>query len=127
MTLNAPVSKDEVNQQPIPTIWRSALWLIVEAIKSNDYSLTNTNSSIKPISLSDATRIQENIEDYGCKLASLPDQAWNTSVCQWMRGYWDILVDLYTVQEGGSDLVLSVRVYEQDNKFEFEIMSVHVE
>lgn len=127
MTLNVPVKKDEANQQPIPNIWRSALNLIVEAIKSNDYSLAKANTSIKPISLSDATRIQENIEDYGCEVVSLPDETWNTSVCQWMGGFWDVLIDLYTVEEGRSDLALSVRVYEQGNEFEFEVISVHVE
>ncbi|QGT96863.1 hypothetical protein D3795_09725 [Pseudidiomarina andamanensis] len=96
-------------------------------MKSNDYSLVNVDTSIKPISLSDATRIQENIEDYGCEVLSLRDETWITSVCQWMGGYWDVLIDLYTVEEGRSDLALSVRVYEHGSEFEFEVMSVHVE
>jgi hypothetical protein len=121
------VTKDEQNQQPIPTVWRSLLSKIVDAIKDNDYSLTNANSSIRSITPSDAIRINENIEDYGYKIISLPEETWNTSACQWMKGYWDALVDLYTKEEGRSDLILSVRIYEQGSGFEYEVMSVHVE
>lgn len=127
MSENVIVSKDEQNQQPIPTVWREVLVLIVEAIKSNNYSLIDSDSSIRLTSPSDKKRIEENIEEYGCRLISLPEEAWNTSACQWMKGYWEILVDLYTVEEGQSDLVLSVRVYEKNDEFEYEIMSVHVE
>lgn len=37
-----------------------------------------------------------------------------------------VLVDLYTVEEGASDLVLAMRVYEKRSAFEFEILSVYV-
>jgi hypothetical protein len=127
MSENVIVSKDEQNQQPIPTVWREVLVLIVEAIKSNNYSLIDSDSSIRLTSPSDRKRIEENIEEYGCRLMSLPEEAWNTSACQWMKGYWEVLVDLYTVEEGQSDLVLSIRVYEKNDEFEYEIMSVHVE
>lgn len=121
------VTKDELNQQPIPTEWRSQLIQIVEAIGTNDFSLIDASFTIRSITQSDRIRISQNIEDYGCELISLPDETWKTSACQWMRGYWDVLVDLYTVEEGRSDLILSVRVYEQDSGFQFEVMSVHVE
>lgn len=49
-----------------------------------------------------------------------------TSVCQWVGGYWDVLIDLYTVEESVSDLALSVRVYETAAGYEFDIQSVHV-
>jgi hypothetical protein len=43
-----------------------------------------------------------------------------------MRGYWDVLVDLFTVEEGASDLVLAVGVYEKGSAYIFEVQSVHV-
>jgi hypothetical protein len=43
-----------------------------------------------------------------------------------MRSYWDVLVDLYTAEEGSSDLVLAVRVFELGADFEFEVESIHV-
>jgi hypothetical protein len=56
----------------------------------------------------------------------LPEETWKTSACQWMRGYWDVLVDLFTVEEGASDLALAVRVYEEGSAYAFDIQSVHV-
>lgn len=67
-----------------------------------------------------------NVDAYGARLASLPEEAWNTSVCQWMVGYWDVLVDLFTIDEGLSDLVLAVRVYEDGVGYSFKIQSVYV-
>lgn len=71
-------------------------------------------------------QIAANINEYGAHLSKLPAEAWQTSVCQWMRSYWDALVDLFTIEEGASDLVLAVRIYEQDSTYSFEIQSVYV-
>jgi len=43
-----------------------------------------------------------------------------------MGGYWDALVDLFTEEEGRSDLVLSLHVREGGGEYLFEVMSVHV-
>lgn len=43
-----------------------------------------------------------------------------------MISHWDVLVDLWTVESGASDLVLFARVFEVENGFRFEIASVHV-
>ena len=42
-------------------------------------------------------------------------------------GYWEVLVDLFTVEEGCSDLALFVRVYPREGSYVFQILSVHVE
>lgn len=64
--------------------------------------------------------------DYGETLIELPDDAWNTSVSQWMGDHWQVLVDLWTVELGASDVVMNVRVFEIDGGFRAEIDSVHV-
>lgn len=120
------MNKDEENQRPIPSVWKGTLILIVEAIKLNNYEELNSASNVRTIQKLDVDRINENIEDYGCQLISLPESTWQTSVCQWQCEYWDVLVDLYTVEEGESDLSLSVRVLEKKHEFEFEVISVHV-
>lgn len=79
-----------------------------------------------PISEEDAEAIADNIYDYGAQLISLPDAAWQTSVCQWQDGHWVVLVDLFTEDEGASDLVLHVRVYENGSAFVFEVHLVYV-
>ncbi|WP_426107932.1 DUF7668 domain-containing protein [Massilia sp. TSP1-1-2] len=121
-----PVLKDEFNQSPIPTEWRRALTEIVEGLKNGDFDLVRRVDGVRPISTEDEIRIARNINRYGARLTSLPEATWHTSVCQWMIGYWDALVDLYTEQEGASDLVLEVRVYEESVGFAYEILSVHV-
>jgi len=43
-----------------------------------------------------------------------------------MKGYWDVMIDLYSIEEGASDLILLVRVYEKGSSYIYEIQSVHV-
>ena len=81
---------------------------------------------VRPISERDAQSIAENIQDYGAQLTSLPEETWQTSVCQWMGNYWDVMVDLYTAEEGRSDLVLNVRVYEEGSAYFFDVHFVYV-
>ncbi|QHJ14081.1 hypothetical protein FX988_04363 (plasmid) [Paraglaciecola mesophila] len=124
--MTVPIVKDEETQQPIPTIWRDTIVKIVDAIRFNNIDDFNAIPYVKGVSEKDAEGFQENIEDYGCRLTNLPDATWQSSTCQWMREYWDALIDLYTVEEGESDLALYLRVHEKGQKFEFEVMSIHV-
>ncbi|MDY7537167.1 hypothetical protein QN372_03455 [Undibacterium sp. RTI2.1] len=121
-----PVLKDEHNQSSIPTAWRRAFADIVEGLKEENFDLVRKVEGVRQISAEDAARIAGNIKRYGAQLTSLPEDTWRTSACQWMIGYWDALVDLYTVDEGASDLALVVRVYEEGSAYAFEILSVHV-
>jgi hypothetical protein len=120
------ISKDENRQSPIPTAWRKALSDVVEALKDGDFTLEQGVAGVRPVSSDCAARMASNVEKYGARLTSLPDAAWDTSACQWMRSYWDVLIDLFTHEEGASDLALAVRVYEVDTTYEFEIQSLHV-
>ena len=126
MTEAVPVLKDEHEQKPIPSVWRSTFSDIVEALKQGDYGLTRGVASVRPISAEKAAGIARYIKNYGAHLISLPEEAWQTSVCQWMRDYWDVLIDLYTIEEGASDLALAVRVYEEGSAYAFEVHLVYV-
>jgi hypothetical protein len=59
-----------------------------------------------------AEQIRRYLADYGCTLVELPEDTWQTSVSQWMETHWEVLVDLWTAEEGRSDLVLAGRVVE---------------
>jgi len=83
-------------------------------------------SGVCAIPAEQQARIADNIKEYGAHPVELPEQSWDTSVCQWMGGYWDALIDLFTEEEGRSDLVLSLRVTERVGGYRFEVMSVHV-
>ena len=126
MNTHMQVLKDPEQQILIPAIWRPTLVLIVNAIKQNDYRNLESVPEVRPLSSRDAKAIAANIQDYGVQLLDLPEASWQTSACQWMDGYWDILVDLFSVEEGASDLSLGVRVHETAAGYEFEIQSVYV-
>ena len=120
------VSKDEHQQQPIPAAWRSTFVAIVESLIEGKAELMGDVVGVRPIAAVDAAHIASEIQDYGATLVSLPEDTWNSSVCQWMLGYWDVVIDLFTVEEGASDLVLAVRVWEEGAGYVFEVRSVHV-
>eukprot|EP01037_Dinobryon_pediforme_P020035 gene20034-20565_t len=80
-----------------------------------------------PISGNEAERLRRNISAYGAHLSELPERAWQTSVCRWMEGYWDVLVDLFTEEEGESDLVLFIKVYEREGSYRFNVESIHAD
>lgn len=121
-----PVLKDEENELPVPTLWRRTFIEVVEAFKDGDFRLLRGVAGLRPISEMEADRIAGNIAAYGEKLISLPDGAWGTSVYLWMGDYWEVLIDLYTLGEGRSDLVLFVDVHEGSRGYCFEVTSVHV-
>lgn len=121
-----PISKDEKDQQPIPTAWRATLLEIVEAFKDGDYILSRGVKGVRPVSQKRAKAMADNVSDYGARLVSLPEKAWQSSVSMWMLDYWEVLVDLFTVEEGASDLVLHVRVFEVGSGYEYEIVNVYV-
>jgi len=126
MTNDSLILKDEGSQIPIPELWRSTFKTIIEALKEDDFRLGQGIVGVRPISKENSAIIANNIVVYGCRLASLPEETWDSSVCLWMDGYWDVLVDLYTEEEGASDLVLAARVYEEGASFAFELQSVYV-
>jgi hypothetical protein len=43
-----------------------------------------------------------------------------------MDGHWEVMIDLFTVEEGASDLVLALRVYEKGLSYSFDIQLVYV-
>ncbi len=118
--------KDELKEHPVPHAWRPTLGKIVDGLVQHDYQLDRRVDRVKPISEATARQIREYISDYGERLIALPADTWKSSVAQWMGGYWDVLVDLWTEAEGPSDLVLSVRVTESDGSFEYEVQLVFV-
>jgi hypothetical protein len=126
MSKTVPVFKDEDHQKPVPTAWRATLSGIVDALKDDDFKLERGIAGVRPLSSEVAVRISANIRSYGARLTALPEETWRTSACQWMRGYWDVLVDLFTIEEGASDLTLAVRVYEEGSAYVFDVQSVHV-
>lgn len=121
-----PVTKDSDNEGPIPSAWRPILKNIIDAFVRHDYRLADGVAGVAPVSEETATQIRTYIQEYGAKLVSLPQESWATSVCIWMGDHWDALIDLWTEEEGSSDLVLQVHVSEVDSEFLVTVYMVYV-
>lgn len=123
MSNTMPILKDELREHPVPTQWRTTIRLIVDSLLASELPRI---AGVMTMPQDVFAQVKSNIESYGVNLVPLPEETWSTSVSQWILDYWDVLVDLYSVEEGRSDLVLSLRVYKIDGSFEMEIKSVHV-
>ncbi len=127
MNSEVSITKNGESEGPIPSIWRPKLNEIVEAFANLNIEALNSIDGILTISQSEFQRVLENIEAYGDKLTQLDHEVWDTSVYIWMGKYWELLVDLTTLREVVSDLVLFVNVYEKNaSEYEFEVTSIHV-
>ncbi|MCL6418119.1 DUF7668 domain-containing protein [Aestuariirhabdus haliotis] len=120
------IDKDEVQQRPVPSVWRDIFIKVVRSFVVGDYQLNAGIKTVLPVSKETAAQISDYIEDYGEQLIELPEETWNTSVCLWMGDHWDVLVDLWTEAEGRSDLVLSAQVMESDQGYRVQIYMVYV-
>lgn len=121
-----PLRKDEERQQLVPSVWRTTITEIVQAFSRGDFGINQGIAGVHPISPEQAARMSQNVKAYGARLAGLPEETWRTSVCQWMQGHWDVLVDLYDEVHGAIDLVLHLRVSEDGNIYKIEVRSLHV-
>lgn len=80
-----PILKDEEQEHPVLSLWRSRLRDIAEALKDGNFNLRGL-ADVDPLDDATAARITRNINDYGCTLTSHPEASWDTSVCPWQGG-----------------------------------------
>jgi hypothetical protein len=118
--------KDELGQHAVPVVWRGVLRDVVGRLVAGDYSLTKPVDSVAPVSPAIAEQMREYVADYGATLVELPDDWWASSVAQWYGDHWEVLVDLWTAEEGRSDLVLFCSVRENASGYLTALESIHV-
>lgn len=121
----SPARKDTEAEQPIPLAWRPTIEAIVIAFVELDYGLARGVSGVRPPDQSSVDQIAGYIADYGASLVELPSTTWETSLCQWTGSKWDLLIDLWTAEEGRSDMVLTLSVEESDELL-FTVHMVYV-
>jgi hypothetical protein len=121
-----PAQKDEQAQHPIAGAWRATLRDVVRRFGSGDYGLSTGVPGVAPVAAATAEQIRKYVADYRATLVELPDDTWRTSVAQWYGTHWELLVDLWTAEEGRSDLVLFCTVREADDGHLITLESVHV-
>jgi hypothetical protein len=113
-------------EQTIPVEWRDSLKCIVDDIRRKRFFPKSFKSFYYTVTDDNVSRIYSNLDAYGEELDILHDNTWNTSICRWTGSSWHVLLDLFTVEGGASDLVLFVDVYPEGAKYRFDIRSVHV-
>ena len=124
MTHTLPLKNS--HEEPVPHAWRPTLTAIANCVVRDDYDDLRHFPRVTPPSAESAKRIRGNLRDYGQTFTELSEDTWRSSVSSWQGPYWELLVDLWTVESGRSDLVLFVHVSESSEGLRFEIDDVHV-
>lgn len=119
------VQMDE-GEHSVPELWRPKFKEIAAALAAGDFQLCEARvEGVEPVTRDTADLIAANVKAYGDCLTSLDEATWDRSVYMWMGGYWQVLVDLSTMNEPVSDLTLHAKVYQADCS-RLRIDSVHV-
>lgn len=120
--------KDPQHEHPIAVVWRDTFRAIVACAVAGDYELQGI-PGVKALSPEEGLYVlRDRVTNYGdVTLVELPDATWETSVAIWGGfDYWDVLIDLHTVEEGRSDLVLGAQVTEADQGYSYEVHMIYV-
>jgi hypothetical protein len=119
--------KDGEHEGPVPQQWRATLAAIVDSLVRKDAILAAGVDSVDPVPPDTTASCLDAVDAYGgVTLLPVPDETWKTSVALWRGGHWEVLVDLWTAEEGRSDLLLAVDVFEHDDGYRFRIHLVYV-
>lgn len=58
---------------------------------------------------------------------SLAEESWHTSVCLYLENEsWNAIIDLFTVEEGRSDLIIDLFIVKKEDQFIFRINDIYV-
>lgn len=118
--------KDE-SEGPVPELWRPTFSALVDSLVERAPTIGGGLPEVEPVP--DAVREQclSAVDNYGdVDLVPLPQETWKSSVTAWQGDHWLCLIDLWTEQEGRSDLVLEAEVRERTPGFRFTVNMVYV-
>lgn len=118
--------KDEDAAHPIAGSWRPIFLEVVKAFAKGDFELSQGVPGVELVDPGIASQNREYVREYGEVLVELPKETWDTSCAQWMGSFWEVLIDLYTENEGSSDLVLTGRMNELNGKPQFTVGLIYV-
>jgi len=118
--------KDE-SEGPVPELWRPTFSAVVDSLVERAPTIGGGLPEVEPVP--DAVREQclSAVDNYrDVDLVPLPQETWKSSVTAWQGDHWLCLIDLWTEQEGRSDLVLEAEVRERTPGFRFTVTMVYV-
>ena len=110
-------------EQPIPIGWRATLKDVADAFVAGRIP---RGDHIRSVDAKTAEVSFNNLRSYPDAIGPLNEISWNTSICAWTGGYWEVLVDLTTRDGSRSDLVLHAKAFEVDGRIEVEPYLVYV-
>jgi hypothetical protein len=114
---------------PIPDEWRSTFERLVHRLAIGDYAGLARDGVVSATRGPDDTSIGTWIERYPGTLINLPEEAWAFSdhyAIETEPRIWYVRLDLWTAEEGRSDLSLEARVWEVGLGIKVLIDEVHV-
>jgi hypothetical protein len=112
---------------PVPDVWRPTLSLLVDSLAERAPTIGGGLPEVEPVPGTVREQCLSAVDDYGdVDLVPLPQETWKTSVTAWQGDHWLCLIDLWTEQEGRSDLVLEAEVREGESGFRFTVNMVYV-
>lgn len=115
------------NEGPIPDAWRPTFAAVVNSIVERAAMIGGGLPEVDPVSEGVREQCLAAVDSYGdVDLVPLPNKTWETSVAAWQGDHWLCLIDLWTSQEGRSDLVLEAEVRERAPGFRFTVNMVFV-
>lgn len=118
---------DDLAEGPVPQGWRPTLEALVDSLVRRDRVIGDGVVGVEPVSAGLRATCLDAIDAYGkVTLVSLPQEAWDTSVAASWGDRCRCLVDLWTEEEGRSDLVLEVDVVDEDQGPRFSVHLVYV-
>ncbi|MEU8660586.1 DUF7668 domain-containing protein [Actinoplanes philippinensis] len=119
--------KDEEREGPVAQVWRPTLAAVVDSLVQREGVLARGLRAVEPVSPVRTRSCLDAVDAYGgVTLVPLPDEAWNTSVAIWRGDHWNCLVNLWTAEEGRSDLALDADIFERGGSYRYRVNLVHV-
>ncbi|WP_299390669.1 hypothetical protein [Pelagibius sp.] len=111
---------------PLDSRLKPAIWDLVEHIVKGDFGALEVDGRVGRLTASDLRRV---IAEYGRKLISLPDDGWNFADSYPIEGSdaeWSVDLPLWTVEEGLSDLTLTMNIRIDNDDVIVRIEDLHV-
>jgi hypothetical protein len=118
-----------VDETPVPERWRPALASVIHRLVERDYDGLSRDGLLEPGYEARPQTVARWIEEYPAALVDLPDEGWATSIWGQVvveQNTWWVVVDLWTAEEGRSDLSLEGYVIDDGEAIRVLVSNVHV-
>lgn len=127
--LNAGSGPGQPSESPVPERWRPVLSSIIHRLVIGDYAGLAADGLVSYTDDPTDTSIGRWIEEYPATLVDLPPEAWTYSEhAPWVgqAQSWWVIVDLWTAEEGRSDLSMEATVWDDGTSIVAQVDNVHV-